>query len=268
MVKRCKFFSVEHRKKIGESNSIALKKYYANGGKVWNKGLTKETDKRVAAGTKNMKRTKNAHKIDVFIETRVCKCGCKETFDCESINKKKFVLGHHTRVDNPMWKEENKAKFRGSKSPTKRPEVRKKMSESTKKGKLNPFHRLWKDPEFVAKRMKAIRVKPNKLEKSLDKLLQRLFPNQYKFVGDGEFILASKCPDFVNIAGQKKIIEVFGDYWHGEERTGVSDRQHAQERIDLFAKYGYQTLIIWERDLVDVFLLKEKLFKFNREKVV
>jgi len=99
----------------------------------------------------------------------------------------------------------------------------------------------------------------------LIKLLQKLFPNQWKYIGDGKdenSIVAGKCPDFIHTDNQRKIIEHFGDYWHGEEVTGIPNERHEQERIDLFAKYGYQTLIIWEHELNDKESLSKKLIEF------
>jgi very-short-patch-repair endonuclease len=122
--------------------------------------------------------------------------------------------------------------------------------------------KIWKDPVYVAKQMKARRVKPNKLEEVFNSLLQGLLPNQYKYVGDGEVIIGGKCPDFINVNGQKKIIELFGDYWHGPERTGQFREEHEQERIEHFAEYGYQTLIIWESELEDIDDVAAKLGEF------
>jgi len=114
---------------------------------------------------------------------------------------------------------------------------------------------LWKDSEYVRKQMKARHLKPNKPEIKLDTFLKQLLPREYKFVGDGQFIIAGKCPDFINVNGQKKIIELYGDYWHRNDNP--------QERIDLFAKYGYQTLIIWEKELKDNKELKSKILNFQ-----
>lgn len=72
--------------------------------------------------------------------------------------------------------------------------------------------------------------------------MNRLFPNEYRFVGDGSFWIGGKNPDFINVNGQKKIIEMFGDYWHSREVTGTSKRSHLQERIKHFAKYGFKDL--------------------------
>lgn len=137
----------------------------------------------------------------------------------------------------------------GDKNPAKRFEVRRKISEA----KI----RHWQDPEYIKKQMKAFNVKQNKIEKLLENILCDLFLNEYKFVGDGKFILAGKCPDFVNVNGQKKIIELYGDYWHR------NDNPHS--RIELFAQYGYQTLIVWEHELRNLELVKQKILEFNHE---
>lgn len=128
-----------------------------------------------------------------------------------------------------------------------KPEQKEKISQAQKKN--------WQDPIFVKKQMKARHVKQNKTEKKLEKIVTNLLPNEYKFVGHGEVVIAGKCPDFININGQKKIIELYGDYWH--------KGQDPQDRIDIFAKYGYDTLIIWEHELEDLDKLKIKLNNFH-----
>lgn len=68
---------------------------------------------------------------------------------------------------------------------------------------------------FILKKViKSNNLKPNKKEKLLTKLLNKILPNEYKYVGSGKIIIGSFIPDFININGQKKIIEFFGDYWH------------------------------------------------------
>jgi len=126
----------------------------------------------------------------------------------------------------------------------------------------------WENLEYKEKQIKAIfegvNRKPNKLEWKLNNLLQQLFPKEWKYTGDGSFIVGCKNPDFININGQKKIIEVFGDYWHSEEKTGVPNEQHAQERMDSFVEYGYRTLIIWEHEFKNMRKLLKKLFDFSK----
>ena len=81
--------------------------------------------------------------------------------------------------------------------------------------------------------------------------------NEYKFVGDGKIFIAGFVPDFININGQKKIIELYGDYWHKD--TQEKDKY----RIDTFKKYGYDTLVIWEHELKDLEKTRNKIRSFT-----
>lgn len=99
----------------------------------------------------------------------------------------------------------------------------------------------------------------NKSESKLDVLLASLFSQNYKFVGHGEVVIAGKCPDFINVNGQKKIIELFGDYWHRNDNP--------QDRIDIFTPYGYKTLVVWEHELKDIPELTKRLKVFHQSKL-
>ena len=87
----------------------------------------------------------------------------------------------------------------------------------------------------------------------MDKLLNKWFPGEYKFVGDFDTFIGGKCPDFINVNGQKKLIEVFGNYWHKDDDP--------KKRINHFKKYGFDTLIIWEKDIQDNISNVEKQMK-------
>jgi len=105
--------------------------------------------------------------------------------------------------------------------------------------------KAWEDPTKVtimlANMLKARRRSPNKLEEYIQTFLNSHFPGEWRYVGNGSFIIDGKCPDFVNINGRKLIIEIFGDYWHqGED---------GQSRMKTFESYGYQTLILWESEI-------------------
>jgi len=109
--------------------------------------------------------------------------------------------------------------------------------------------------ETLGKRLKGNRQSPNKSEKLLNKILQKVFPNEYKFVGNGKMIIGEFCPDFININGQKKIIELYGDYWHRPSKFGERNKR----RLNTYKKYGYKTLIIWEHELKDIDKLIHKI---------
>jgi hypothetical protein len=97
-------------------------------------------------------------------------------------------------------------------------------------------------------------MKPNKKEEKLLDILTELFPGEWKFTGDFGVVISGKSPDFTNINGQKKLIELFGDYWH--------KGQNPQDRIDIFKPFGYDTLVVWEKELKDVQSLKMKIQDF------
>lgn len=100
-----------------------------------------------------------------------------------------------------------------------------------------------KTDAHLAAILRALQRRPNKPEAKLFTLLQRTFPNDWAYTGDGSVILAGKCPDFMNINGQKAIIEMYGDWFHrGEDETA---------RAACFAPLGYQTLVVWEHELND-----------------
>lgn len=148
-------------------------------------------------------------------------------------------------------------------------ETRKKISES-EKGIKRPYasvktKEMWKDPEFVArwwvnyqkaldegrigtwKGIRASRNRPNKIEKKMSAILDAHFAGEWIYTGDASVIIAGLNPDFVHENGVKKIIEVFGDYWHTE---GVKSWKQTEEgRRQLFGECGYDLLVIWQHDL-------------------
>ncbi len=165
-----------------------------------------------------------------------------------------------------------------------RPDVQKRKSVSVRKAlaNLSPYKRakrlrvtktpealanhasamkkLWADPIFKDKQikvmLKGLKVTPNKPERIVAKLLNKLYPKEWKFVGNGEIFIAGKNPDFINVNGQKKIIEVYGNYWHKNDKPA--------DRRKIFKPYGYKTLVIWEKDIHNNFdKVRKSIEKFS-----
>lgn len=148
----------------------------------------------------------------------------------------RYWLGKH-------HSEETRKKLSIMESGESNPFFGKQHTEATKRVLSRKTKDRWLDQEFATRCMQARQLKPNKTELALDALLEELLPGEYKYVGDGEFILGGKCPDWLNINGQKKLIELFGDYWHqGEDPQG---------KIDHYKQYGFDCLVIWESELKD-----------------
>ena len=145
----------------------------------------------------------------------------------------------------------------------------KKISFTTKEALRDPVKRkkisdnskaMWRNPLCQENLRKGFSTKPNREELFLGKILDEMYPKQWKYTGDFSFMIGGKCPDFVNCNGQKKIIEYNGTYWHKNDIPG--------ERERLFAEFGYDTLIIWDVEIKCIDSLKSKIERFcNYESV-
>lgn len=127
-----------------------------------------------------------------------------------------------------------------------------RIKNESSKGDLNPMKR----EDVVRKWIKSNNLKPNKKEKFLFEFLSENFPNNFDLNTKGDFlIIDGKIPDFVDLKN-KKIIELFGDYWHRNDTE-----QDINRRKKIFKNHGFDTLIIWESELThpkNLLLLIEK----------
>lgn len=178
---------------------------------AWNKGLTKEVDIRVETyGKKGRGKHSNA--------------GPKNYV---------FTVEHKRKLSLAQIGVSKPAVSRALKGRKQNPEVVKKRNASlTLCWAEGRFHRNY--------RYKHIR--PNKAEITLEEILGEACPTEYKY-NDGWLLLLNHIPDFVNINGQKKLIELYGDYWHRGDNPN--------EIIQLYISAGYNCLVIWEKELYD-----------------
>ncbi len=194
-----------------------------------------------------------------------CKCGCEEMTALGSV----YISGHNTRgrISSPESIKKRTEKVLGQKRPngnwnpwstgltTKNNETVRKLGRSISKTMKRKFKY---DKEFLLDFRKARDASPNKLEIFMNELLQDMFPNEWKFVGDFDTFIGGKCPDFINVNGRKQIIEVFGNYWHKKEDI--------KTRTDHFKQYGFDTLVIWENDInKNLSKVKSKLVSYSRK---
>ena len=123
-------------------------------------------------------------------------------------------------------------------------EWKKKLSDTRK--------RLFKDDEFLKEFRKNLQQKPTNIEIIIREIVEQY---GYEYTGNFKVWIDGKNPDFVNIKS-KKVIEVFGDYWHKKEDE--------YKRYLHFKKNNYKILIIWEHDIVNnINLVKKRFFKFH-----
>jgi len=136
-------------------------------------------------------------------------------------------------------------------------DYRDRTIKGLKKNWLNPIYK----ENWLRKTLFSLNIKPNKPETFLMKLLAETCPNEWTFVGDGKLFIGGKNPDFANIHGTKQVIELFGDYWHGERARCYEETEKG--RIELFKQYGYDTLIIWEKELKNPQEVISKIISFS-----
>ncbi|MBA7695554.1 hypothetical protein ES703_104183 [subsurface metagenome] len=190
---------------------------------VWSKGLTKETDERIKRISEILLNRGRQRRLLRNIEIGYCACGCGEK----------------------IHKYDSRGRLRYYKKG------HSKLGQF-KKGQI-PWNKGKKRDSKVVHRMLTIRS-PNKQEKYLTALFEE-HNLPYHFVGNGKVIIEGKCPDFINYNGLKKIIEFFGEYWHKPEDEFI--------KREFYARYGYEMLDIWGKELRDEQTLLIKIFEFD-----
>jgi len=100
--------------------------------------------------------------------------------------------------------------------------------------------------ETIKKRLKW--KKPNGLEQKMIKIIEKLnLP--YKYVGDGNFFIENKNPDFININGEKIAFEVYAEIF---KRYSFNDiEKWKRERQGTFAKYGWTIEFFNEKEVTE-----------------
>jgi len=145
-------------------------------------------------------------------------------------------------------------------------ERKKRLSEFHKGKKLSSEHKRklsevakkrFQDEDFRMRFFKTINRKPNYPEQILLETLNDLFPNEWEYVGNFKMWIDGKNPDFMNVNGKKQLIELFGEKWHKPEHENI--------RINHFRRFGFNTLVVWAKELKDINSLKNKLNDFVTE---
>lgn len=133
-----------------------------------------------------------------------------------------------------------------------KPGVREAASEKGKE--------LWKDPDYVKKQQLSRHTSPNLEELTLGVILSIHFPRDWKFVGDFEVVIGGKNPDFININGQKKVIELFSYYRHLEQARTEDD---VVDRINHYKQYGFDCLVLWTDEIYNEEFVVSKVKEFT-----
>ena len=253
----------EHKKILSEAQKGRI---------AWNKGLTKETNKSI----RKMADAKRGQILSEEVKAKISRA-LKGKVVLEETRKKLSELlkgknnpmygKHHsekTRKKMSKAQLENPTKYWLGKKFTK--EMKKKISNTNKgkfvseetKKRLSESHKGKKYSEETKRKMSEVRLekwqnlkyqkkmhiaqhlKPNNLEK----FFNQLTPEYIRYVGDFSLWIKTKDgtrnPDFI-IEGQKKIIEIFGDFWHNGENP--------KYKIKEYEIVGWECKIFWEKEI-------------------
>ena len=139
--------------------------------------------------------------------------------------------------------------------------------EKRMKGKKGKPH----SEEHTRNLLRALFTSPNYSEVDLGIFVEEIIPGEYVYTGHGDVIIGGLCPDFFNINGKKKIIELFGEPFHDPSNTymdSIGWKSQEWGRKAVFGQFGYDTLVIWSEELKDKELLKEKILEFHNRKEI
>lgn len=223
---------------------------------------TKEWNANIGKGNKGKVRTEEikkqwseAHTGKILTEEHVghMKEGLRKRWS-DPKYKKRMSKTHKRDWENPEYREKHRKALIET---WKRPGYKERF--------LKTMAKKWANPEFKNKRLQemysGMNVSPNKFETIIFEILNKLYPHEWDFTGDGKVTFNNLKPDFTNVNGQKKIIECFGTYWHSEEIIRY-EHQGEEGRKQVYAEFGYSTLVIWENELNDMEAVVEKIRAF------
>lgn len=121
---------------------------------------------------------------------------------------------------------------------------KKMISESMKKFFLE--HSEHKE-KIIRNVLKSRINSPNKLEYKWIRIFRK-HNLPYRFVGNGEFILGGKCPDFIQTNGKKICVEVRNENIC-KFFDKISPEDYKERRIKHFKQYGWDCIVIFEDNL-------------------
>jgi len=129
---------------------------------------------------------------------------------------------------------------------------------------------LWSNPDYRTRIMEAVfkglQAKPTKPEQTLIAIVEK-YNLPYEYTGDGKVFVMGYCPDFMNVNGEKKILEVFGRVFHDPIKSFRQiPLQHTWEgRMALFQSFGWDCLIIWDDELDNEINVVQRIRKFTKK---
>jgi len=255
----------------------------------WAKGLTKETSESVRKRAETESKTVREKVFKGKFIVPNPKGSKRKDFICKKISKsltgKHLSLKHieaikRTRLLNGSYtghkmSDKNKEALRLYNKTRKLTDEQKENlriknlgkhhTEESKKKSSNSHKIFWEKlssyqkADIMLGRVRGAINKKTKPEIELEKFINDFCLDNYIYCGSGPNSIVLNdgkniVPDFIN-GDRTKVIEMYGDYVH---------RNHnPQDRINRFKSIGINCIVIWQSELKDSELVKNKLIKFD-----
>lgn len=198
-------------------------------------------------------------KIDLLLSAikrgqgKFCSRKCRNTFYCKGKlfskdRKKKLREIASKRVLTDELRKIYSTAKKGYKTPEEvKEKIRQKSLKMWQSGKYRKLikkkfkesaQKRWANKEYKEKMIEVMLAglikRPTSLEKQMINIITK-YNLPYKYVGNGSFLIGYKNPDFININGEKKLIEV-GNIFHHQGN-------YVQKREKHFTNYGWKSYI-------------------------
>lgn len=151
-------------------------------------------------------------------------------------HKIKIGLATIKSAENPQYRLKISNSLKGIKRSK---ETKNKISDSKKE--------QWKDKSYREKSikniLKSLMKRPTSYEQKIIDLCDK-HNLPFKYVGDGQVIIAGLNPDFIETNGRKIVIETYCKYWHYKR-----NKNYEGDRQRKFSKYGYNIIFLNEDEL-------------------
>lgn len=153
---------------------------------------------------------------------------------------------------SPESIEKHNVKMRGDLNPSKRPEVKEKLS----KARQELLRKGWRQPPEAIEKIRLARSRQRiphsktKPELRFSDIVEK-YNAPLKYTGDGTFWVHRLNPDFIHLNHKKLAVEIFGEYWH-TPLLNHSVRYGATElgRKEEYKKHGWGCIVLWAEPLM------------------
>lgn len=217
----------------------------------WNKGLTKETDFRVAVKPQTQE-TKDKHRQTMSEYWSEPEVHQQRSLRVSGAGNPFYGVHHGQNARDAIGK--------ASKERWKNLSYAELMHRTMKE--------YWANPEWAEEMSAKVlagnqSTRPNGPEKKVIGILKSMTSN-IRYVGDGTFWIEYKNPDFVN-EDKKQVIELLGCFWHGCKKhyPDTKKLEAVENKVQLFKNNGYSVLIIWEHELENLGIVTSRIQKFS-----